>query len=147
MSEIMQGNASEFNSSSVNNPVIDVCAAVIRREGRYLLAKRHAGKHLGGKWEFPGGKIHAEETCADCITREMHEELKLAVRNPVFVTLTQFDYTAKTVRLHFMQCDLAPEAKCHPQEHQEVGWFTAGEIQELDLAPADREFAESLPIA
>lgn len=144
----MEGNASELNSPSVNNPVIiDVCAAVIRRGERYFLAKRHSGKHLGGKWEFPGGKIHVGESCAECIIREMHEELRLAVRNPVFVTLTEFAYEEKTVRLHFMQCDLPPEAKCHPREHQEVGWFTAREIQELDLAPADREFAESLPIA
>lgn len=126
------------------NAIIDVCAAVVCRDGRYLLAKRHADKHMGGKWEFPGGKIHDGESCADCIVREMEEELAVTVTHPRLMAVTEFAYPEKTIRLHFMRCELEPDVRHDRREHQEAGWFAPGKILELDLAPADREFAERL---
>ncbi len=52
-----------------------VTAAIIVREGRYLLARRSEGQNLAGFWEFPGGKIEANETPKECLIRELREEL------------------------------------------------------------------------
>jgi 8-oxo-dGTP diphosphatase len=119
---------------------IDVCAAVIRRDGKILLATRPPGSHLAGKWEFPGGKCAAGESTESCISREILEELHLSVRSAVPVDTLVHRYPDKTVRLFFLECDIDPGADPVPREGQDVGWFGAREAAELDLAPADRVF-------
>ncbi len=119
---------------------LDVCAAVLQRADRYLLAQRPDGKHMSGKWEFPGGKVHEGESFAACIIREMDEELALVVRNPTFLTTVEHAYPEKTVRLHFMACEVDHVAQHEPREHLDVGWFTLPEIMAMDLAPADQRF-------
>jgi 8-oxo-dGTP diphosphatase len=57
-----------------------VTAAIIKRDGRYLLARRAPRENLAGFWEFPGGKIEANETPEDCLIRELREELQLETR-------------------------------------------------------------------
>src|SRR5208282_2176036 len=60
-------------------PVIDVAAALVFREGKLLITQRHADAHLGGLWEFPGGKREPDETFEACLTRELREELGIEV--------------------------------------------------------------------
>ena len=50
--------------------VIEVAAGIIVHEGRYLIARRKAGVHLGGLWECPGGKREWGETLEECLQRE-----------------------------------------------------------------------------
>lgn len=116
---------------------IEVCAAVVLRGDRLLLATRRPGAHLEGKWEFPGGKIKSGETANACIEREMQEELQLQVHCHGELYSLDFDYPEKSVRLHFMLCHTDGEA--NPAEGQHAGWFTAPEALALDLAPADSE--------
>ncbi|MCF7853667.1 MAG: (deoxy)nucleoside triphosphate pyrophosphohydrolase [Candidatus Pacebacteria bacterium] len=123
---------------------IDVCAAVIARGNRLLLAQRPNGVHLGGKWEFPGGKVHRNETREECIIREIQEELNLEVRSPVFLTTTCHDSVKKSVRLHFLQCELDEDAEHELRAHDDIGWFTLAELETLDLAPADHDFVHWL---
>ena len=52
-----------------------VAAAVIERDGRFLVTRRQKGVHLAGLWEFPGGKCEPRETIAACLAREIWEEL------------------------------------------------------------------------
>jgi len=58
---------------------IDVVAAVIERDGRILIARRPAASHLGGLWEFPGGKRHPGESAEAALVREIREELDAAL--------------------------------------------------------------------
>jgi len=60
-------------------PTIDVAAGLVWREGRLLIAKRHDNAHLGGLWEFPGGKREPNETFEQCLARELREELGIEV--------------------------------------------------------------------
>ena len=124
---------------------VDVCAAVVRRGPRFLLATRPADSHLSGKWEFPGGKLHPGESPAQCIARELHEELDLDVCAAHPVTTLDHTYPTFRIRLLFLECTLThPEAEPLCREGQQAGWFTVGEMEGMDLAPADRPFVEHL---
>ncbi len=123
---------------------LDVCAAVIRRGNRLLLATRPPGSHLAGKWEFPGGKCHPGETLEACIVREIQEELGVTMLRPVLLCSLRHTYPDKAIHLHFMLGELAPEAVPHGHEGQECGWFARAELGKLDLAGADAEFVRLL---
>ncbi|MFA4944099.1 MAG: (deoxy)nucleoside triphosphate pyrophosphohydrolase [Lentisphaeria bacterium] len=123
---------------------LEVCAAVVRRQRRFLLATRPAGKHLAEHWEFPGGKVHAGETLEACIIRELREELGVTVQAPHWLATLDHAYPGKHIRLHFLAGDLPATAEPHPHEGQRLGWFTPAEMGALLLAPADRRFAERL---
>lgn len=87
--------------------VIEVSAGLIFRSGKLLITQRHAGDHLGGFWEFPGGKREPGETFEQCLTRELREELGVEVSvGELFESVTH-DYGDKTVYLKFFLCQLA----------------------------------------
>jgi 8-oxo-dGTP diphosphatase len=79
---------------------VDVAIAIPVRAGRVLVARRAEGTHLGGTWEFPGGKIRDGEAAAEAARRELLEETGLEAREleplPVFV----HDYPDRAVCLH-----------------------------------------------
>src|ERR1700691_397250 len=60
-------------------PLVVVCVALIDADGRVLLAERPAGKAMAGLWEFPGGKVAADETPETALIRELKEELGIDV--------------------------------------------------------------------
>src|SRR3954467_10462132 len=83
-----------------------VTAAVVERDGCFLVTRRQKGVHLEGYWEFPGGKCEAGESLPDCLRRELQEELGVdaAVGHEIF-TVTHH-YPARSVELHFLACTL-----------------------------------------
>src|SRR5436190_6037958 len=84
---------------------IDVAAGLVFREGKLLITQRHPESHLGGLWEFPGGKREPDETFEECLARELREELDIEVTvGPVIESLTHV-YPEKTVHLRFFRCD------------------------------------------
>jgi len=121
---------------------IDVCAAVIRRGRRLLLATRPPGSRLAGHWEFPGGKVAGRETLDECIRRELGEELGLVVLASRLIDTVEPRGQSPGIRLHFLACTIAAEAEpvCH--EGQQAGWFSPDDLGRLDLLPADRTFLE-----
>lgn len=121
---------------------IDVCAAVVLRGDRLLLATRPSGTHLEGKWEFPGGKVGPSESLAQCIERELAEELQLAAHCSGELFSLDYEYPEKRICLHFMACAIDNEPR--PAEGQSIGWFNAQEALALDLAPADGLALEKL---
>ena len=91
---------------------IEVAAALIFRNGRLLIAKRPAGGHLAGRWEFPGGKREAGETWTQCLARELKEELGIEINVGRCVERITYEYPEKSVRLRFYRCRwLRPEPR------------------------------------
>ncbi|MBP5299883.1 MAG: NUDIX domain-containing protein, partial [Victivallales bacterium] len=117
-----------------------VCAAVVFRGGKLLLATRRPGSSLAGKWEFPGGKVRPGESLENCIARELSEELGLAVRSATEMGEVTFAYPEKSVCLHFMLCTIDAQAEAVPREGQQCGWFAPGEWRSVELASADAQF-------
>ncbi len=116
-------------------------AAVIRREGRYLVGRRPRAKRHGGLWEFPGGKVQEGESSFDAARRELAEELALEATLAGTTLLTVGDGDAPFV-IRFVEIEVRGEPT--PLEHEAVGWFTPAELARLPLAPADAEFVRSL---
>jgi 8-oxo-dGTP diphosphatase len=117
--------------------MIVVTAAVIEHEGRYLVTRRQRGVHLEGYWEFPGGKCEPGESLADCLRRELREELGAdAMIGEEIFTVTH-KYPEKSVELHFLSCRLLGEPA--PLLGQEMRWVTREDFRSLQFPPADDE--------
>ena len=116
---------------------IVVTAAVVRRGDRYLVTRRQQGVHLEGLWEFPGGKCDAGESLADCLRRELREEIGAeAVVNGELLAVTH-QYPDRSVELHFFACELTQEPA--PLLGQEMRWVPRLELRSLRFPPADDE--------
>jgi 8-oxo-dGTP diphosphatase len=121
---------------------IIVVAAVIERDSRFLVARRLKGTHLAGFWEFPGGKMHDDETQEDALRREIAEELNSAISDVRKIFHTAHAYPERVVELHFYRCELAGEPQ--PMLGQELRWITRGEFGSLEFPPADAELIDGL---
>src|SRR3954454_53871 len=112
---------------------IVVTAAVIERDGRFLVTRRPQGVHLEGLWEFPGGKCEPSESLHACLERELREELD--VRSTPFgeMLVTTHEYPDRRVELHFVACDIAGEPV--PRLGQEMRWVRRDELAPLEFPP------------
>jgi mutator protein MutT len=119
-----------------------VCAAVIERDGRFLITRRQKGVHLEGLWEFPGGKCEPGETLSRCLARELREELAVAVTVGDEVLVTVHAYPERSVELHFLRCELIGEPA--PQLGQEMRWAARADLGALTFPPADVELIHRL---
>ena len=81
---------------------VDVAVGVlIDADGRFLLTSRPEGKVYAGYWEFPGGKLEADETVEQALRRELHEELGITIGDAHAWKIELMDYPHARVRLHF----------------------------------------------
>jgi len=122
--------------------VTTVVAAVIERDGEFFLTRRHAGTHLEGMWEFPGGKVDAGEPRADALRREIREELGAGVEVHHLIFETTHEYPDRTIALYFYKCTLIGEP--HPLLGQEMRWVQRSELMSLGFPPADTELIARL---
>ena len=123
--------------------VVRVAAAIIEKNGQFLLSKRLEHLHQGGKWEFPGGKIEADESVEQALIRELQEELAItAIEQKHFESLT-FSYPEKTVELHF-QLVSEFEGTATGVEGQEVKWFSKTELLQLPFPDANVPVLEKI---
>jgi 8-oxo-dGTP diphosphatase len=121
---------------------IVVTAAVIERDGTFLLTRRQKGVHLEGLWEFPGGKCDAGESLVGCLQRELREELAVDSSVGAEVYTVSHDYPDRRVELHFIECTLVGDPV--PQVGQEMRWVRREELAGLEFPPADEAFIRRL---
>jgi len=122
---------------------IIVAAAVIKNNGKVLIAQRPASYHMGLKWEFPGGKIEPGEDAASCLKREIKEELDLDIEVGSELMVVEHQYPDRKVVLHCHWCRyLRGEAKA--LECVSFKWVSAGEMKSYDFAEADRPVVDFL---
>jgi 8-oxo-dGTP diphosphatase len=121
-------------------PILLVSAcALVDIDRQILVAQRPKGKSMAGLWEFPGGKVEADETPEQCLIRELKEELSIDVTQACLAPLTFASHSYETFHL------LMPLYVCRkwdgfvePQEGQAVKWCRAKALFDLDMPPADR---------
>lgn len=125
------------------SPHFIVTAAVIQQNGQVLIAQRPSSGLLGGLWEFPGGKVEAEETLADCLMREIKEELdcQISVRQP----FGQYEhaYTHFSITLHAFLCQIV-SGNPRALEAQQIAWVSPRDLPEYPMGKVDRQISERL---
>ncbi len=114
---------------------VHVVAAVVERDGRYLIARRLEGTHLAGLWEFPGGKLLPGENPVDGIRRELREELGVDAVVGDLIQTVDWTYPEKSVRLLFFRCSIAGEPA--PLQSQEMRWVAAADLPTYSFPEAD----------
>jgi mutator protein MutT len=117
-------------------PPIEVAAGVIFRHDRLLITQRRAGDHLGGLWEFPGGKREPGETYEACLARELEEELGVRVRVGEGLSSVTHQYPAKIVHLRFFRCTLE-RGEPEPLGCAALAWITREELSRYAFPEAD----------
>ena len=86
-------------------PHHDVAVGVVWKRGRILIDRRRPQGMLGGMWEFPGGKLRPDESLAECVVREVREELGVKVEVRRRLPAVKHAYTHFRVTLHAFECD------------------------------------------
>jgi mutator protein MutT len=127
----------------MNPKRIEVSAALIFREGRLLVTQRHAKSHLGGLWEFPGGKREADETFEQCLIREIREELGVEISVGELFAEISHDYSEKSVHLKFFLCKLR-SGEPQPLDCAAVKWIEKPELAAHEFPAADARLLEKL---
>lgn len=122
---------------------IDVTAAIIESNNKFLIAKRKKGKHLEGKWEFPGGKIEHQETPEKCLKRELKEEFGIATEVRDFIGESIFDYGDIKIRLLGYHVQYI-SGDFRLKDHDEIHWVAKNEFYKYDFADADIPLIEKI---
>lgn len=117
---------------------LPVCCALIEQNDRVLVAQRPAHKHLGGEWEFPGGKVENDESPAEALCREITEELGCTIEIVAPLPPVRHDYPNCPIEMYpFVARLTADSATPHPHEHSALKWLDRNELAIAKLAPAD----------
>jgi mutator protein MutT len=120
-----------------------VGVGVVEKEGRYLITQRKFEDHLGGIWEFPGGKIKEGESDQDCVVRELKEELGIEVKVGQNLGIIHYTYPDRRLELRFYACSLlSGEPKAI--DVQDFRWAKPGELIYYQFPKADREIVDKL---
>ncbi|MBI5639626.1 MAG: (deoxy)nucleoside triphosphate pyrophosphohydrolase [Nitrospirae bacterium] len=115
---------------------LQVACAIIERGGSVLATQRSTTMSLPLKWEFPGGKIAPGELPAECLRRELIEELGLSITVGRALPQHTHSYQNFTVTLHPFVCTIASgEITLH--EHAALSWLPPEDLHALDWADAD----------
>jgi 8-oxo-dGTP diphosphatase len=129
--------------TNVISNMLKVTAAVIEKDGRILVARRKATDRFGGKWEFPGGKIHIGETPEECLKRELKEEFGIEAEIGDFICSSKFTYLGMPLELLVYRArHLSGEFR--PVDHDEISWALPRELRNYDYVKADVAVVEKL---
>lgn len=115
-----------------------VACALVDEDNRVLIAKRPEGRHMGGLWEFPGGKVNADELPEDALIRELAEELGIDVTKSCLAPLTfaSHGYEDFHLLMPLYICRIW-DGDIEPMEGQELAWVRPNRLSEYDMPPAD----------
>ena len=117
-----------------------VCGVIWEKSGKVLACRRAAERHLGGLWEFPGGKVEDGETLEAALARELSEELGARVEVGARLReVSEWGDGTVSIRLTAFWCRISG-GEARALEHSELRCCGAEELSGLDWAEADLPF-------
>jgi len=122
---------------------VEVVAAVIQKDNKIFCAQRNLSKSMGGKWEFPGGKIEIGETREESLVREIKEELDSDIVVDKYLITVEHDYPTFHITMHAYLCTLV-KGELILKEHNDSGWLSKEELLSLDWADADKPIVNKI---
>ena len=123
----------------------EVVAALIWREGTFLICQRPAHKTRGLLWEFVGGKVEKGETEEQALIRECKEELDVIVRPKDVFTTVEHVYPDITIRLTLFNAVIT-EGTPQKLEHADIRWIMPSEIDSYEFCPADKDILQLIRV-
>ncbi len=137
-----------MNNTAINHtdssPIVEVAAAVITKpDGSFLLTCRPDGKPYAGYWEFPGGKVEANEAPLHALNRELQEELGLQIKHAYPWITRVFSYSHATVRLRFF-CVTKWQGEPRARENQQLSWQFPHNVSVTPMLPANAPILRAL---
>tara|TARA_B110000914_G_C15207944_1_gene329271 strand:- start:107 stop:484 length:378 start_codon:yes stop_codon:yes gene_type:complete len=116
--------------------VTDVVAAIIKKDNLYLVTQRNRNKHMGLKWEFPGGKVEANEALKEALAREIYEELNIDIN--VYEKLAEESYKDSEINivLHYFLCSIK-DGVINLNEHEAMEWIDKTDFDKYDFVVGD----------
>lgn len=122
---------------------LQVAVGIIRRDGDIFLAQRSASSYMANRWEFPGGKIEADETPVQALRRELLEETGIEVVNATPYDTVDHTYDDLRVTLHFFIVD-GWKGEPYGREGQPQRWVPQQELQAEEFPPANVDIVARL---
>lgn len=123
--------------------MIEVVAALIRENNKFMICQRPVSKARGLLWEFVGGKVEQGETKEQALIRECQEELAITISVGKEFTDVVHEYPDITVHLTLFNASIK-DGKPKLLEHSDIQWITPDEIPQYDFCPADTEILKRI---
>ncbi len=121
-----------------------VAVGILRKNGKILACQRKKGGRYELKWEFPGGKVEPGESVEECLSREMREELSVAIHSIDRVEVQSAEYEdGGTFEVAY--CDVAGfDGEPTNNVFEQIRWVTLQELRALDILEGNKDFIARL---
>ncbi len=130
--------------SNEAQPLIRLVAAVIERDGRYLITQRRSTAVLPGMWEFPGGRVEDGESDEQALSRELHERLGTEVEVKARMAHRIHHYHGYSVDLNLYQTSIQAGQEPQALRVAEVRWVPSNEFENYPFPAADQATTDLL---
>ena len=114
----------------------NVVAAIIKKGNLYLVTQRNKDKYMGLKWEFPGGKVEANETLQEALTREIYEELNININVYEKIAEERYKDSEINIVLHYFLCSIK-DGVISLNEHEAMQWADKKDFDKYDFVVGD----------
>ena len=115
---------------------VDVVAAIIKKNNSYLIVQRNKKKHMGLKWEFPGGKVENNESFKQALSREIKEELNIEINIHEKIAKENYKDSKINIILHYYLCS-HKNGIIELREHEQLAWVDKKNLNKYDFAEGD----------
>ena len=121
----------------------NVVAAIIKKNNQYLIVQRNRNKHLGLKWEFPGGKVQENESFEEALSREIQEELSIAINMHEKIAKEKYKDEKIDIVLQYYLCSqISGTIKLN--EHENLKWVEKKDFDKYDFVEGDGNILSTL---
>jgi 8-oxo-dGTP diphosphatase len=124
--------------------MIKVAVGILRRDGKILACQRKKGGRYELKWEFPGGKVEPGETIAECLIRELREELAISLRSIDGIEVQSAEYKDGGL-FEVSYCNVSAfEGEPANVVFEQIRWVTREELKTLDILEGNRDYIAAM---